>query len=60
MIHLFVEVLDNYFGAVCELDLVYNFHRVYAILDELVIGGEIIETSKALVNTVLKNQDYYE
>jgi AP-2 complex subunit sigma-1 len=29
-IHLFVEVLDHYFGAVCELDLVFNFHKVRA------------------------------
>jgi hypothetical protein len=29
-IHLFVEVLDQYFGNVCELDLVFNFHKVYA------------------------------
>ena len=28
-IHLFVEVLDMYFGNVCELDLVFNFHRVF-------------------------------
>ena len=27
-IHLLVEVLDNYFGNVCELDLVFNFHKV--------------------------------
>lgn len=29
-IHLFVEVLDHYFSNVCELDLVFNFHRVSA------------------------------
>ena len=29
-IHLFVEMLDLYFGNVCELDLVFNFHKVYA------------------------------
>jgi AP-2 complex subunit sigma-1 len=28
-IHLFVEVLDQYFGSVCELDLVFNFYKVY-------------------------------
>ena len=39
LIHLFVEVLDNYFGSVCELDLIYNFHRAYYILDELILGG---------------------
>lgn len=27
-IHLFVEVLDAYFGNVCELDLVFNFFKV--------------------------------
>ena len=27
-IQLFVEILDSYFGNVCELDLVFNFHKV--------------------------------
>jgi hypothetical protein len=48
-----VEILDKYFGSVCELDVVYNFYKVYGILDDLVIGGEIIETSK---NVVIKKQ----
>ncbi len=29
-IHLFVEILDHYFENVCELDLVFNFHKVHA------------------------------
>lgn len=29
-IHLFVEILDHYFSNVCELDLVFNFHKVIA------------------------------
>ena len=45
-IHLFVEILDQYFQNVCELDLVFNFHKVYLILDEFIIGGEFQETSK--------------
>lgn len=40
-IHLFVEVLDRYFGNVCELDIIFNFHKAYYILDELFIGGEL-------------------
>ena len=28
MIHLYVEVLDRYFGNVCELDIIFNFHKV--------------------------------
>ena len=27
-IHLFVEILDRYFGNVCELDIIFNFHKV--------------------------------
>jgi AP-1 complex subunit sigma 1/2 len=45
-IHLFVEILDRYFGNVCELDIIFNFHRAYHILDELIIGGYVQETSK--------------
>ena len=59
-IHLFVEVLDQYFGSVCELDLVFNFYKVYQILDEMVVGGEVMETSKLIVNRSLKNTDYYD
>ncbi len=48
-IHLFVEVLDHFFGNVCELDLVFNFHKVYMILDEMFLAGEVQETSKPVV-----------
>lgn len=48
-IHLFVEILDTYFSHVCELDLVWHFHKVYMILDEFILGGEIQETSKQVI-----------
>ncbi|OAV92296.1 AP-2 complex subunit sigma [Puccinia triticina 1-1 BBBD Race 1] len=56
-IHLFVEVLDAFFGNVCELDLVFQFHRVYSILDEVFLAGEIEETSKSVI---LERLDYLE
>jgi hypothetical protein len=28
IIHQYVEVLDRYFGNVCELDIIFNFHKV--------------------------------
>ena len=31
-IHFFVEVLDSFFGNVCELDLVFNFYKVCSFL----------------------------
>jgi AP-2 complex subunit sigma-1 len=57
---LFVEVLDQYFGSVCELDLVFNFFKVYQILDEMVIAGELMETCKPTINKALKTTDYYD
>ena len=41
--------VDAFFGNVCELDLVFNFYKVYAILDEVFLAGEIEETSKHVV-----------
>ena len=48
-IRLFVELLDRYFGNVTELDLVYNFHKVYVTMDEYVLAGEIQETSQTVM-----------
>eukprot|EP01105_Mastigella_eilhardi_P023507 TRINITY_DN5944_c0_g1_i1.p2 TRINITY_DN5944_c0_g1~~TRINITY_DN5944_c0_g1_i1.p2 ORF type:complete len:143 (-),score=58.93 TRINITY_DN5944_c0_g1_i1:85-513(-) len=56
-IHLFVEILDNYFGNVCELDLVYYFYKVFQILDEVFTGGEIMETNRSLVLQQMERMD---
>ncbi|ODV97181.1 hypothetical protein PACTADRAFT_38892 [Pachysolen tannophilus NRRL Y-2460] len=48
-IHFFVEVLDSFFNNVCELDLVFNFYKVYAIMDEVFMAGEIEEISKEVI-----------
>lgn len=45
-IHLFVEVLDAFFGNVCELDIVFNFYKAYMVMDEMFLGGEVQEVSK--------------
>jgi len=48
-IHNFVEVLDKYFHSVCELDLVFNFVKVYSVVNEMFLAGEIRETSQTNV-----------
>jgi AP-2 complex subunit sigma-1 len=48
-IHLFVEILDQYFSNVCELDIVFKFNKVYEILDEYILTGEIQDTSKKAI-----------
>jgi AP-1 complex subunit sigma 1/2 len=57
IVHQFVEVLDRYFGNVCELDLIFNFHKAYYILDELILGGEIQDSSRRSVLKSIAVQD---
>ncbi|KHN38436.1 AP-1 complex subunit sigma-1 [Glycine soja] len=33
-------------SKVCELDLIFNFHKAYFILDEILLAGAMQETSK--------------
>ena len=54
---LFNEVLDKYFGNVCELDLIFNFHKAYFILDEVFLNGDIQESNKKVVLRVIGAQD---
>ncbi|KAI8971085.1 AP-1 complex subunit theta-1 [Pilobolus umbonatus] len=60
IIHRYVEILDRYFGNVCELDLIFNFQKAYFILDELLIAGELQETSKKSVLRVITQEDQFE
>ena len=49
VIHRYVEILDMYFGSVCELDIIFNYERAYFILDEFIMAGEVVDTSKEAV-----------
>ena len=49
--------MRRYFGNVCELDLIFNFHKAYFMLDELLLGGEQQETSKRSIHHVIQEQD---
>ena len=43
----------------CELDLVYDFYKVFALLDEFFLGGEIQETSsKVILNRMMVLEEY--
>ena len=48
-IHLFVELMDQYFSNVCELDIVFHFNKVYSLLDEFILAGEVQESSKKVI-----------
>lgn len=93
-IHLFVELLDQYFSNVCEvtpfllplficlrflsmfkhdiiininwrfpylqLDIVFHFNKVYAILDEFILAGEVQETNKKVILDRMKDIEKLE
>mmetsp|Transcript_26833 Transcript_26833/g.25693 ORF Transcript_26833/g.25693 Transcript_26833/m.25693 type:complete len:144 (-) Transcript_26833:173-604(-) len=59
-VHLFVELLDEYFSNVCELDIVFHFNKVYALLDEFILAGEVQETNKRVILNRLRDLEKME
>ncbi|KAL6227175.1 hypothetical protein ACLB2K_001134 [Fragaria x ananassa] len=61
LIQVFVETLDKCFKNVCELDVVLNYSKVvysshlavtnvlHTVLDEIIFGGQVLETSSTEV-----------
>ncbi len=39
VVHAYVEALDRYFGAVCELDIMFHLEKAHFILDEMIMNG---------------------
>lgn len=60
IVHRYVEQMDKYYGNVCELDIIFNFQKAYFILDELLLAGEMQESSKKNVLRVISQQDSLE
>ena len=60
VIHRYVEVLDSYFGNVCELDLIFNFEKAYFLLDEFIEAGAILDTSKFSIARYVHHADNYQ
>ncbi|KKY34288.1 putative short-chain dehydrogenase reductase family [Diaporthe ampelina] len=60
VIHRYVEQMDKYYGNVCELDIIFSFTKAYWILDELLLAGELQESSKKTVLRCIAQQDSLE
>ena len=52
--------MDKYYGNVCELDIIFNFQKAYFILDELLLAGEMQESSKKNILRCINQQDSLE
>jgi len=60
LIQVFVEVLDKCFENVCELDLIFHPDKVNYILDEIVMGGMVLETNLGEVLEAVVEMDKLE
>lgn len=60
LIQVFVETLDKCFENVCELDLIFHVDRVHYILNELVMGGMVLETNMTEILTRIEDQNKLE
>lgn len=60
MIQVFVEALDRCFENVCELDLIFHSDKVLYILDEIVMGGLVLETNLPEIIASIEEQNKLE
>ncbi|KAL0702912.1 hypothetical protein Bca4012_059034 [Brassica carinata] len=56
-IHLLVETMDKHFGNVCELDIMFHLEKAHFMLEEMVMNGCIVETSKANILSPIQLMD---
>eukprot|EP00005_Dracoamoeba_jomungandri_P001687 CAMPEP_0174252098 /NCGR_PEP_ID=MMETSP0439-20130205/1704_1 /TAXON_ID=0 /ORGANISM="Stereomyxa ramosa, Strain Chinc5" /LENGTH=156 /DNA_ID=CAMNT_0015332593 /DNA_START=62 /DNA_END=528 /DNA_ORIENTATION=+ len=60
LIHIFVEALDKTFENVCELDLIFHMDKIHHILDEVVMGGLVLETNLSSIIYTIEEQNKIE
>ena len=56
LIQVFVEALDKCFENVCELDLIFHSDKVHYVLDEIVMGGMVLETNIVQILAAIEDQ----
>eukprot|EP01130_Rhizamoeba_saxonica_P002215 TRINITY_DN12065_c0_g1_i1.p1 TRINITY_DN12065_c0_g1~~TRINITY_DN12065_c0_g1_i1.p1 ORF type:complete len:179 (-),score=42.69 TRINITY_DN12065_c0_g1_i1:61-597(-) len=49
LIHTVVETVDRCFKNGSELDVIFNFTKVHAIIDEIIQAGLVCETDKEII-----------
>lgn len=47
-VKVFVEALDRQFQSVCELDMIYHPDVVNHVLNEIIVGGFVVESISLL------------
>lgn len=57
LIQVFVEALDRMFENVCELDLIFGYETMHAVLSEMIVGGVVVETNIDKITAGVRNQE---
>jgi hypothetical protein len=57
LIHVMVEAFDHVFENVCELVLIFHTDKVHHIVDEIVMGGTVLETHLQDILTAVREQE---
>ena len=52
--------MDKCFENVCELDMIFHVNKVHHILDEIVMGGMVLETSMVEIVSRIDEQNKLE
>lgn len=57
LIQVFVETLDRVFENVCELDLIFGYETMHAVLGEMIVGGIVVETNIDKIVAGVRSQE---
>ncbi|KAJ6171008.1 AP-3 complex subunit sigma [Penicillium chermesinum] len=57
LIQVFVEALDRLFENVCELDLIFGYESMHAVLSEMIVGGVVVETNIDKIVAGVRSQE---
>ncbi|GAB1194838.1 AP complex, mu/sigma subunit [Aspergillus pseudonomiae] len=57
LIQVFVEALDRIFENVCELDLIFGYETMHAVLSEMIVGGVVVETNIDKIVAGVRSQE---
>ena len=42
-----------YFKSVCEMDIIFYFYKVYEIMDNYIVAGEVLDVNKVeIINRI--------
>ncbi|GAA5980983.1 hypothetical protein JCM10908_003940 [Rhodotorula pacifica] len=56
LIQVFVESLDRCFENVCELDLIFHFDDIHTLLNCIITGGLVLDTSLESIHATFRAQ----